>query len=38
MELSEHLDPTVLGLIQSEVEQTLLGGPRRYTREQVAEI
>ncbi|WP_430334476.1 adenylate/guanylate cyclase domain-containing protein [Rhodococcus sp. ACT016] len=38
MELSEHLDPAVLGLIQSEVEQTLLGGPRRYTREQVADL
>jgi len=38
MDLSEHLDPAVLGLIQSEVEQTLLGGPRRYTREQVAEL
>jgi len=38
VELSEHLDPAVLSLIESEVEQTLLGGPRRYTREQVAEL
>ncbi|WP_305092940.1 adenylate/guanylate cyclase domain-containing protein [Prescottella sp. R16] len=38
MELPEHIDPAVLGLIQSEVEQTLLGGPRRYTRDQIAEL
>lgn len=38
MELSEHLDPAALGVIQREVERTLLGGPRRYTREQVAEL
>ncbi|QBJ96171.1 adenylate/guanylate cyclase domain-containing protein [Rhodococcus sp. ABRD24] len=38
MELSTHLDSALLGLIQSEVEQTLLGGPRKYTRDQVAEL
>ncbi|QCQ92751.1 adenylate/guanylate cyclase domain-containing protein [Rhodococcus sp. SGAir0479] len=38
MELSEHLEPSALGVIQSEVERQLLGGPRRYTREQVAEV
>ncbi|MGF7121576.1 adenylate/guanylate cyclase domain-containing protein [Rhodococcus sp. BE178] len=38
MELSENLDAGVLGVIQSEVEQTLLGGPRRYTRDQIAEL
>ncbi|GAB2631893.1 hypothetical protein GCM10027068_08520 [Prescottella soli] len=32
MELSEHLDPAVLGLIQSEVEQTRRRGTRRGCR------
>lgn len=38
MELSEQPEPAALGVIQGEVERTLLGGPRRYTREQVAEL